>query len=158
MKIDRFREEYSFLSNMFETNIEFEGKSCTSSESIYQSFKTLIPEEQVMIRKTKPSASKQYWKYAPIRNPDFHAKKLEYMELALRAKFSNPFLRNLLRKTGSAELLEGNWWGDTFWGVDQDSLEGQNHLGKLLMKLRDEIHEERKNMVRRRNTEEDTSK
>ncbi len=35
------------------------------------------------------------------------------------------------------ELVEGNWWNDTFWGVCNG--EGQNNLGKILMKIRKEI-------------------
>ncbi len=35
--------------------------------------------------------------------------------------------------------MEGNWWGDIFWGVDVTSQIGQNMLGKLLMQVREEI-------------------
>ena len=35
------------------------------------------------------------------------------------------------------ELIEGNVWNDTFWGVCNGK--GHNHLGKILMKVRDEI-------------------
>ena len=40
-------------------------------------------------------------------------------------------------QTEDAELVEDNWWGDKFWGVCNG--EGENHLGKLLMKIRDEL-------------------
>jgi predicted NAD-dependent protein-ADP-ribosyltransferase YbiA (DUF1768 family) len=36
------------------------------------------------------------------------------------------------------ELIEGNWWGDTYWGVCNGV--GENHLGKLLMKIRDYLY------------------
>ena len=36
-------------------------------------------------------------------------------------------------------LEEGNRWHDTFWGIDQNTGKGENHLGKILMKVRDEI-------------------
>jgi predicted NAD-dependent protein-ADP-ribosyltransferase YbiA (DUF1768 family) len=41
-----------------------------------------------------------------------------------------------LLDTGTQTLVEGNWWGDVFWGVCKGV--GSNHLGKLLMKLRKE--------------------
>ena len=46
-------------------------------------------------------------------------------------------LRSLLVATGDRELIEGNTWGDTFWGVDKNTGQGENHLGRILMELRD---------------------
>lgn len=58
----------------------------------------------------------------------------------VRAKFEqNPDLRQKLLSTGSEELIEGNTWGDTFWGVCKGS--GQNWLGRILMFVRDEVRE-----------------
>ena len=34
-------------------------------------------------------------------------------------------------------LIEGNEWGDTFWGTC-DGI-GENHLGKILMRIRNEM-------------------
>jgi predicted NAD-dependent protein-ADP-ribosyltransferase YbiA (DUF1768 family) len=56
---------------------------------------------------------------------------------ALRIKFKNPELRAMLLTTGDEELIEGNWWRDTYWGVCEGI--GQNKLGKLLMQVREEI-------------------
>lgn len=36
--------------------------------------------------------------------------------------------------TGDAILIEGNTWGDRFWGVCEGF--GQNHLGHVLMRVR----------------------
>ncbi len=58
----------------------------------------------------------------------------------LRAKFTqNSEIRQKLLDTGSAYLEETNYWHDTFWGVYNGN--GENHLGKLLMLVRDEIRE-----------------
>ena len=38
---------------------------------------------------------------------------------------------------GNEELIEENWWNDTFWGVCRGV--GKNHLGQILMKIRKEI-------------------
>lgn len=66
--------------------------------------------------------------------------KLQVMEKALRLKFQNPELRKKLIATGDKELVEGNPWGDRYWGVCNGS--GKNKLGKLLMKIRKELQEE----------------
>jgi predicted NAD-dependent protein-ADP-ribosyltransferase YbiA (DUF1768 family) len=58
------------------------------------------------------------------------------MEEILRMKFADERLRDKLTSTAPVELVEGNWWGDTFWGVCKGV--GENHLGRLLMKIRDE--------------------
>jgi predicted NAD-dependent protein-ADP-ribosyltransferase YbiA (DUF1768 family) len=58
------------------------------------------------------------------------------MRSLLRQKFAHPSMRERLLATGDEELIEGNWWGDTFWGVCNG--EGQNQLGKLLMRVRHE--------------------
>ena len=50
-------------------------------------------------------------------------------------KFLNPDLREKLVATGDAELIEGNHWNDTCWGVCKGI--GQNNLGKILMEVRD---------------------
>ncbi len=56
-------------------------------------------------------------------------------------KFANsPALKEMLLATGDAELEEGNHWGDCFWGVCAGI--GQNHLGKILMRLRDKLKQE----------------
>ena len=57
----------------------------------------------------------------------------------LRAKFLKEPQRSLLLKTGNSHLEETNYWHDTFWGVYNGK--GENHLGRLLMIVRDELKE-----------------
>lgn len=45
--------------------------------------------------------------------------------------------RDQLLATGGVELIEGNDWGDAFWGVCGGY--GQNWLGVLLMLVRSEL-------------------
>ena len=62
------------------------------------------------------------------------------MEEIVRCKFTqNPHLADRLLKTGSRKLVEGNTWHDTCWGVDTSTGEGENHLGEILMKIREEL-------------------
>lgn len=65
------------------------------------------------------------------------------MENLIREKFKNPELREKLLSTSDAELVEGNTWHDNVWGNCNCprciEIEGQNNLGKTLMKIRKEI-------------------
>lgn len=63
--------------------------------------------------------------------------RLDLMLLLLRQKFAHAELRAKLLATDPYELVEGNWWGDTYWGVCNGV--GENHLGLLLMRVRGEI-------------------
>lgn len=135
--IDSFRGEHAFLSNMFPCRVEFEGATYPSVEHAYQAAKSLDPS----VRKTfdgaiTPKGAKARGKRVTLR-ADWGAVKLGVMEQSLRSKFADGGLRALLVATGDAALVEGNTWNDRFWGVCRGK--GQNHLGKLLMRLRSEL-------------------
>ena len=49
----------------------------------------------------------------------------------------NETLKTNLLKTGDAMLIEGNTWGDRIWG--QVNGVGENNLGKILMRIREEL-------------------
>ena len=73
---------------------------------------------------------------------DWEDVKLSIMEDIVRAKFTqNEDLKQLLLATGDLVLEEGNTWHDTFWGVDVKTQEGENHLGRILMRVRQELRE-----------------
>jgi ribA/ribD-fused uncharacterized protein len=66
---------------------------------------------------------------------DWDKKKFQIMEALVRIKFlDNPELRIMLKSTGDAILVEGNTWGDKYWGVCKG--EGLNMLGQILMSVR----------------------
>ena len=58
----------------------------------------------------------------------------------IREKFKHTDLKELLLSTGDQELVEGNTWNDTYWGICRG--EGQNNLGKILMKVRMELRQQ----------------
>lgn len=66
-------------------------------------------------------------------------KKYILMKELLKKKFDNahPDLQQKLLATKDEELVEGNTWKDTCWGVCNGV--GQNRLGKLLMEIRSEL-------------------
>ena len=138
MVINSFSGKYDFLSNMFICLlVDMDGTEYRSSEHYYQLHKTLDHCERYKIQTTStPMKSRTLGRKCELR-PDWNNVKDQVMETALRLKFNNEYLRNKLIKTYSHELVEGNNWGDTYWGVCNGR--GQNKLGMLLMKIRDEF-------------------
>lgn len=140
MAITDFRGEYRWLSNFGESPIEVGGKSYATVEHFYQAMKATTVEEHEWVRTAPtPGQSKRRGQKVEMVE-DWEEIKLGVMEEGLRRKFQIPELRKKLLRTGFQHLMEGNTWGDTFWGVHQG--EGLNHLGRLLMDIREECREE----------------
>lgn len=134
MTIDSFTGEYRFLSNFYPCQVFLEGVEYESVEHAYQAAKTVIPEEREMFRAgISAGKAKRLGKTVTLR-PDWEACKLQVMENLLIQKFSRDPLKGLLLNTSTDTLIEGNSWGDVFWGVCAGK--GENYLGKLLMKIR----------------------
>ena len=75
--------------------------------------------------------------------PNWEEKKVSIMREIVLAKFTqNEELGRKLVKTGSAVLQEGNYWGDTFWGICKGK--GGNWLGRILMEVREELQAKQK--------------
>lgn len=139
--IDLFRGPHRFLSNFQEAEVEFEGVVYPTTEHAYQAAKTLIPvERQYIAQLTTPGEAKRAGRKVTKR-PDWEQVNLAIMEGLNYQKFSQyPHLRAKLLATGDAELIEGNTWGDIFWGVCRGV--GLNHLGRILMRVRDRVRKE----------------
>lgn len=137
-KITRFTGMYAFLSNMHMEPLMFEGEMWLSAEHAYQASKALKPVDRQRIRSLQsPRAAKRAGRLVEIR-PDWERIKIDTMLRILRAKFiPTSRLAYHLIATHPNELIEGNYWNDRFWGVFEGV--GENHLGKLLMKVRDEL-------------------
>ena len=139
-KIDRFINEFAFLSNFWISTLKFDGIFWKSAEHAYQAAKTLISEEKEQIKNAEtPALAKKLGRIITIRE-DWNDVKVSIMTEIVREKFKNPILRELLIATDNAELIEGNFWNDKFWGVCRGV--GENNLGKILMQIRDEIRNE----------------
>lgn len=138
-KISSFRGAYGFLSNMTTAVFEWDGRTYRNSEAAFQSAKSLDPKERDSFSTLTGVVAKRAGRRVNLRS-DWESVKVAVMEEVVREKFvQNPELLKKLIDTGDAELVEGNSWHDTFWGVDQTTGEGENHLGRILMKLRGEL-------------------
>lgn len=137
----RFDGPFRFLSNFWPCQIDFEGITYKSSEAAYQAAKTLDTEQRKEIALLSPGGSKAAGRNLTLR-PDWEEVKVKIMYVIVTEKFKNPDLRKMLMDTGDAYLVEGNTWGDCIWGVDLTKGVGDNMLGQILMKVRNEILEE----------------
>jgi len=142
--IQQFKGKHNFLSNFYRVKLIIDGEEYPSTEHYFQSMKFTDPKIREEIRTTStPGQSKKLARqYNTLVREDWFDISLEVMEKALKSKFSIPKLKEKLLSTGEVELQEGNTWHDTFWGVDLKTGKGDNHLGILLMKIRDEFQQE----------------
>ena len=138
-----FFDDYRFLSNFHEhpeVKITISGFAglpieCKNVEAAFAASKTIDIEERTRIAESKtPGEAKKMGRAVTLR-PDWEAVKIDVMLELLTQKFSHPYYRDLLKATGDAYLEETNLWGDHWWGVCYGV--GENHLGKLLMQIRE---------------------
>lgn len=136
--VGEFTGSYWFLSNFYPTP---GSPSWQTAEHQYQAAKCVRPEDAARILAcATPADARRLGKSSRIQiRGDWDAVKVDVMTRIVREKFSDPDLRGRLLATGSVELVEGNNWGDDFWGVDVRTGRGRNELGKILMKVREEI-------------------
>ena len=149
--INEFRGKSLFLSNFFPfirgqtipveppAPILGKGQSYLTREHLYQAAKTANLDEVARIRRaSSPALAKLLGGRCTLR-PGFDKMQLDVMEQVVMAQFiQHPYLALRLLRTGDEELVEGNNWADTFWGVDlrTQPARGKNHLGKIHMNVR----------------------
>jgi len=119
-------------------NVEMDGITFPSSDHAYQFHKAITSKDKQRLLKAKtPYDVKRISKLVEIR-PDWDLIKEDIMYKCVKAKFTQNEDYNIaLCMTHPHELVEGNWWGDTEWGVCNGV--GKNKLGKILMRVRNEL-------------------
>lgn len=113
----------------------------THVEGEYQAEKHASPECRAGCRalclSVGPGTAKRLGRRFPLRGDWFSVRVSVMKALVLKKFLDHPDLKEQLLATGSQELVEENYWGDTFWGVCRGV--GKNHLGKILMEVRGEL-------------------
>lgn len=142
--IEKFEGRYAYLSNFWEARLEWDAGwgewEFKDNEHAYQASKCARREEAEAIRDClTPGQAKrlgrkvqlvQYWE----------AKKEPVMKELQVVKFTtHPDLAELLIGTYPLYIIEGNDWGDMYWGVCNGM--GQNRLGVILMEVREEFRQ-----------------
>ena len=136
--IDSFDKEYAFLSNFYEAPVEWEGITYPSNEHAFQAAKVINPVKRLEIAAAAtPGQAKRMGRSVNLRH-DWEQVKYNVMLDIVLAKFhQHSDLAEALLDTGDADLIEGNWWNDTTWGVCNGV--GTNWLGKILMSVRAQL-------------------
>ena len=152
--ITAFSGAASPLSNFHPATFQVDGNFFSTSEQYFQYHKAKLNNDMESARKilseSSPAKCKQTGDKVKIINTELWDERdsLKVMYDGCIAKFTqNKNLRSFLLSTKSAQLVEGR--NDKFWGAGKwiDELqtnvtwEGSNHLGKILMRVRDELVE-----------------
>jgi ribA/ribD-fused uncharacterized protein len=150
--IDTFTGRWSFLSNFYPCKIKYKGIEYPSVEHFYVAMKIkddqfinsknipLVDCQEMISRIKTPSEAKKLGKKLKIRK-DWDIVRFSIMEWGIIEKFKDKDLMKLLIGTQGEELKESNWWHDNYWGVctcEKCDGKGENNLGKILMKIRNE--------------------
>jgi N-glycosidase YbiA len=138
MTINSFTKDNAFLSNFAPCRVTLAGHGLVyrSVEQAYVAAKTLDLDKRHEVLLMSGGQAKRWGRMLTLRL-DWDDVRLPIMLDLVRQKFKDPDLAALLLATGAQQLVEGNFWGDTFWGVCRGV--GENHLGKILMQVRKEI-------------------
>jgi hypothetical protein len=139
--IDGFFGPYRCLSNFWAAPLTYNGVLYATVEHGYQSAKCVNSLDAYIVENARtPALSKNLVKKFKIRE-DWDDVKLEVMYDLVKLKFqTHEYLKEKLLDTGDVELIEGNTWGDTYWGVCNGV--GENNLGHILMQIREELRVE----------------
>lgn len=137
--INGFFDEFRFLSNFWYSEVTMCGYVYPTVEHAYQAAKLTGPEERKLIREaTTPGRAKRVSYTMATFREDWDDVRVRIMRELVTQKFlRHEDLREMLLLTHPHELEETNHWGDVFWGVCDGV--GENQLGKILMKVRDEF-------------------
>lgn len=142
-RIDCFEGAYRFLSNFWFTPVVYDGYIYSTVEHAYQAAKFDDLEIQKQIRQSVSAAdAKKLGRTFPkeCMRKDWHDVRLTIMnDLVLQKFLVNASARRALLATEDMELIEGNTWGDTYWGVCNGV--GSNKLGIILMEARKQLRE-----------------
>jgi ribA/ribD-fused uncharacterized protein len=151
--IEKFEGRWRFLSNFHPCEIEYQGikypsvehyyvaMKCNSSQHFNGSQYTVGDFREIIAKTISAAIVKKMGQQIKVRS-DWDEKKLDFMNWAVREKFKQEDLKELLLSTEDMPIIEGNFWHDNFYGqcsCDKCKGNGKNHLGKILMKVRDEI-------------------
>lgn len=154
--INSFRGRFGFLSNFYPCKIEHKGIIYPSVEHYYVALKVTgmqfidgvyytAPDFRELIARIPDAGDvKKFGKRVKVRS-DWNEKKLDFMEWGIREKFKDQNLAEMLLSTGDLDLIEGNNWHDVYYGECyclKCNGSGENHLGKILMKIREELKQQ----------------
>lgn len=164
-----FKGSFRFLSNFYACGTRFTievgehaiATRATTLEHAYQASKCReLADARVILGASSAAHARRLGRLraTPIR-ADWDQVRIATMRELIRQKFADGAMQVLLLATGERELVEGNDWGDRFWGATAATATertlpqgprdgfvvggvkyiGENWLGRILMERRSAI-------------------
>jgi ribA/ribD-fused uncharacterized protein len=130
----------------FDKPIEIKGILFQTPEHLYQSLKaTNINDVQKIANCKSPGQSKRFARTIKLRS-DWEEIKLDVMEFVIGKQFTKESSQGHKLMLFKDPIIEINYWHDNYWGdcicKNCKNIIGQNHLGKILEKRRNELKKE----------------
>ena len=133
--IKEFRGKYSFLSNFYSAKVAYRGITYDNNESAFQAQKCPNEVQKKQFCGITPNIAKRKGRDVHCNIAEWNSKRDSVMFDIVFLKFlQNKHLLERLLDTGDAILIEGNTWGDRYWGVVGNT--SRNKLGEILMEVR----------------------
>lgn len=131
----------AFLSNDFPCRIELDGEVFGSASQAYLYFMCKEQDDrEKVLAAASPSEAQAAVVGAPVRDGWYFSGSLDAMKDVVEAKFTqNPELAAKLAASDDSTLTYKNGGQGKFWSVDANTGEGENHLGKILMLVKEHI-------------------
>ena len=140
----QFRDEFWFLSNLYNAPVTYQNITYPNAEAAFQAQKQVLVDANLRLdhfqNMNGVDAKRQgkRIKMSPEQIWQWDRMKDKVMYEVVKAKFSqNQYLKGRLLQTNDMPLVEENGWHDRYWGVCNGI--GENQLGKILMRVRDEL-------------------
>ena len=140
-----YEHEFYVFSNFSSFAIEWKNKLYMTSEHAYHSekFEDINLKERIRNARSAHDALKLAQLNKDKYRADWDTIKLKVMKEILRAKVEQHlYVKKKLIESGSKELIEDSW-RDSYWGWGPNK-DGENHLGKLWMEVREEFRNKNK--------------
>jgi N-glycosidase YbiA len=146
--IAAFNGGYGFLSNFAPSPVVLDdGLRYPTAEHAFQAQKSGDIADRMHILHLTPAEAKRAGRELDLVS-DWNLIRKRVMSDVVMAKFwQNPRLGIRLIATGDADLIEGNYWHDNYWGDcacgrARCQVPGLNYLGQALMWVRAVLRED----------------
>ena len=114
--IKEFKNQYFFLSNFYEYPIYYNKLVFCNAEAAFQAQKVINEKDQYKFINLNASQARKLGKTVQLRKDWEEIKDNVMYEIVKRKFLTNKELQQKLLETKEKELVEGNWWHDTYWG------------------------------------------
>lgn len=140
--IDNFQGANAFLSMFYDQAIVFEGITYKNAEAAFQAQKTDNELLKKKFSRLLPTEAIRRGNSIHLRD-DWNQIKDDLLYQINLIKFSDEKLKQKLLDTNPQELINSNNFKDMEYGVFEGK--GENKLGKVLMRIREELLNGREN-------------